>query len=534
MTQQVLQSIGSLTSTLKVWAPTAWQKGDYVVHLNAIWKANAAIPAGTPFVQGLGGRTWTRMVDGYDTQPLVQLPWSGTYFARVFASGSQIFRAGNLDARIGAYDLGGSVNGSYELPVQGGGPARWLKIGATTSNFYGLGDDGVLYIAGTDAVGQLGDGTGNSSRAYSAANTHPSLYGPGIQVIDFWQSASDSDPDSTDSNCIALVLDNGTYKTYGWGLNTNGQLGVGNTTNQFAPVEIVPLRNKRLIAADSWESITMVVTENGEVWGAGYNPHGTLGLGNDVTPVNTMSQAKETAGTVVTGAVDVKIAWRDGTGITAFVLKADGTVWSAGTGDGGILGDGNLTAHERAYFQPVLTFPGNVPLTNIVKIQPQYSTFIALSSEGHVYACGRNWDGNWGNGLGSDIQLGWATVIQTNMKDLWYTNASDGFVATFYLDNDDVLWGAGSNGDYQLGITGTGVGTFATKQRVALPPGEYPVQLNRLGAVTGADYLGTTCITNKNRIYAWGNAGTDLFPQMGVAIGRLPLLINDFYQPNQA
>jgi hypothetical protein len=534
MTQQVLESIGRLTSTLKVWSSVAWQKGDYVVHLNAIWKANATIPAGTPFATGLSGRTWTRMVDGYDAQPVAQLPWSGTCFARVFASGSQIFRAGAGATRIGAYNLDGFPSGSYELPVEGGGPSRWLKIGAGMSNFFGLGDDGVLYIAGADNFGQLGDGTGNSERGFARANTNQGLYGPGIQVVDFWQTEAQEDAGAGITNCVALVLDNGTYKTYGWGANTTGQLGVGNTTNQFAPVEIIELRGRRIIAASSWETITMVVTESGQVWGAGYNAYGQLGQGNAVTPVNTMSLAKQDAQTILSGAVDVKIAWRNGVGVTAFVLKADGTVWSCGTGDGGILGDGLTTAHQRNFFQPVLTFPGSVPLTGIVKIVPQYSTFIALNNEGHVYACGLNTDGSWGNGRGVGTEVGWATVIQTNMRDIWGTYAENGSVATFYLDNNDVLYGAGSNADYQLGITRDGVGVFTFRQRVALPPGEYPVQLVKLGSTTDQPYLGTTCLTNKNRIYAWGTPGTALFPQMGVALARLPLLINDFYQPNQA
>lgn len=534
MTQQVLQSIGNLTSTLKVWAPTAWEKNDYVVHLNAIWKANAAIPAGTPFAIGLSGRTWTRMIDGYDAQPVAQLPWSGTYFARLHASGNQIFRAGTINTRIGAFDLNSNISSSYELPVEGGGPARWLKIGATVSNFFGLGDDGVLYIAGGDGVGQLGDGTGNSGRGFARANTNPGLYGPGIQVVDFWSTEADTDPNANQNNCIALVLDNGTYKTYGWGYNTNGQLGVGNTTNQFSPVEIVPLRGKRIISASSWQTITMVVTDGGEVWGAGYNTHGQLGLGNAVTPVTTMSQAKETNTQVVTNAVDVKIAWRAGIGITAFVLKMDGTVWSSGTGDNGILGDGNIAAHQRNYFQPVLTYPGSVPLRNIVKIVPQYTTLIALSDEGRVYACGLNWDGNWGDGSTGQAQSGWAYVIQQNIKDVWTTNSYDGYLPTFFLDKNNVLWAAGANSDYQLGTATDGQSYIYTKQRVALPPGEYPVQLVRTGAVTDQPYLGTTCLTNKNRIYVWGNPGAVIFPQMGVSVARLPLLINDFYQPNQA
>jgi alpha-tubulin suppressor-like RCC1 family protein len=534
MTQQVLESIGKLTSTLKVWSSTAWQKGDFVVHLNAIWKANANIPAGTPFAMGLSGRTWTRMVDGYDTQPVIQLPWAGTIFSRVHAYGSQIFRAGgSITTRIGAFGLDSGVASSYELPVEDG-PARWLKIGATTSNFFGLGDDGVLYIAGGDSVGQLGDGPGNSERGFARANTNPALYGPGIQVVDFWSTEADTDANANQNNCIALVLDNGTYKTYGWGYNTNGQLGIGSTTNQSSPVEIVPLRGRRIIALSSWESLTMMVTDNGQVWGAGYNWHGTLGIGNEVSPISTISQAKESNTQVVTNAVDIKIAWRAGIGITAFVLKADGTVWAAGTGDSGILGDGNTAVHERNFFQPVLTYPGAVPLTGIVKIVPQYSTFMALSSEGRVYACGHNWDGNWGDGTSPSDNYPWARVVQSNMKDVWTTNAEDGNLASFFLDNNNILWAAGANSDYQLGTATSGTSVVSFRQRVALPPGEYPVQLVKTGAVTGAAYLGTTCLTNKNRLYIWGATGADLLPQMGMGLARLPVLINDFYQPNQA
>lgn len=534
MTQQVLESIGKMTSTLKVWSSTAWQKNDYVVHLNAIWKANASMPAGTPFAIGLSGRTWTRMIDGYDEQPVAQLPWAGTIFSRVHASGSQIFRAGSLNSRIGAFNLDTSVASSYELPVEGGGPARWLKIGATTSNFYGLGDDGLLYIAGGDLAGQIGDGPGDSGRGFARANTNPALYGTGIQVVDFWSTESDTNADANLNNCIALVLDNGVYKTYGWGFNTTGQLGIGNTTNQYSPVEILPLRYKKVISASSWESLIMVVTDGGEVWGAGYNPHGTLGLGNAVTPVNSLSQAKESVNQYVTNAVDVKIAWRAGIGITAFVLKADGTVWSAGTGNNGVLGDGDQSSHQRNYFQPVLTYPGSVPLTNIVKIVPQYSSFMALSNEGLVYACGHNWDASWGNGSSGDYRTGWAQIVQTNMKDVWTTNSEDGNLASFFLDNNNVLWAAGANTDYQLGITGAGTSVFSLKQRVALPPGEYPVQLVKTGAVTGAAFLGTTCLTNKNRIYIWGNTGAIVIPQLGMDSARLPVLVNDFYQPNQA
>jgi hypothetical protein len=160
---------------------------------------------------------------------------------------------------------------------------------------------------------------------------------------------------------------------------------------------------------------------------------------------------------------------------------------------------------------------------------------MALSSGGLVYACGYNWDASWGNGLSDGgYSTGWAEVVQKDIKDVWITNAEDGRLASFFLDNDNVLWASGANSDYQLGTATSGQLVVPTRARVALPPGEYPVQLVKTGAVTAAPFLGTTCLTNKNRIYVWGNTGADILPQMGMGLARLPVLINDFYQPNQA
>ena len=532
---QILGRSGNKRQRFTIWDITdAYQTGDMVALDNKVWAANGNIPANTPFKEGTTGKTWTLVVRGFNSPPEIKLPWAGSIFSRVFSYGNQIFRAGSgMTNRLnGGITNDTGIGSSLELPCAEP-PESWVKIGATVCNFYDLGSDGVLYVMGYDGYGQLGNGTPTSFQPFITPNTQSQLYGTGIQVLDFWPMQNDYAADSNRSNIIVCVDDNGTIKNYGFGSNSQGSLGIGNTTTQTTPVEIVPLRGKRIVSVSSYENIMMVVTEGGELWGAGYNPHGTLGLGNAVSPVQTMTQSKINATTTVSGAVDVKIAYRSGTGITSYVLLADGRVLACGTGNDGALGDGNAAAHQVTFFQPVLTFPGNVPLTGITKIGASYTTLMAFNgTTNQLYACGKNWSGVWGSGAADSAVATFAGIIQKNIKDFWLTMSHDGNLAAFYLDMDNILRAAGTNIDFQLGVITSGSGAIVTtSQRVPLPEGEYPVTVVTTGTVTGGAFLGHTCLTNKNRIFMWGYAFES--PLQDMAQIRWPLLVNDFYSPNQ-
>jgi hypothetical protein len=206
---------------------------------------------------------------------------------------------------------------------------------------------------------------------------------------------------------------------------------------------------------------------------------------------------------------------------------------ASGTGDGGALGDGNTAAHQSTFFQPVRTFPGNVPLTGITKIGAHYSTAMALNgTTNQLYAWGHNWDAVWGNGQGGNDREGFAGIKHRNIKDFWFTQSHDGNMAAFYLDTDNILRAAGANTDFQLGVLYNAQSpVVSVAQRVALPEGEWPVQLVKTGTITSAAFLGHTCLTNKNRIFIWGYSSDS--PLQGLAQMRWPILVNDFYSSNQ-
>ncbi|XP_069745812.1 RCC1 and BTB domain-containing protein 1-like isoform X2 [Narcine bancroftii] len=77
-------------------------------------------------------------------------------------------------------------------------------------------------------------------------------------------------------------------KVYSWGSNNCGQIGSASTINQATPRRIThSLENKKVINIACGQVFTMAVTDNGEVFGWGNNSNGQLGtgiIGNHLIP----------------------------------------------------------------------------------------------------------------------------------------------------------------------------------------------------------------------------------------------------------
>lgn len=538
MTKLITPS-GQQSQSLSLWSiSNDYTAGDLVATDNKLYVANNDIPANTPFTIGTTGTTWSLAFRGHNPQPKILLPYAGTVWGRLFAYGKTIFRAGAV-GRIGGEGLDQAPHGSYELPCITKSP-NWVKIGAAVSNFVGLGDDGVLYVYGENGYGALGDGTTTDCH-HIKPNTDPKIYGPGITVLDFWLTNKDSLPDTQCASVYVNVNDNGTLRTYAFGYSgANGVLGTGSTANTNAtPAECVALRGKRIVKADIVTSNVTMVTDTGEVWGAGYNPHGQLGLGNFTSAITTFQRAKLDAINFVTNAVDAQIAWREGAGVCQFILLGDGTVVASGYQNDGMLGDGVTGAVNRNYFKNVMSQAG--PLTGIVKIQANYHGLMALDSDGNVWWTGLNFDNVWGDGSAKDAANAnyVANLKHRNMKDIWFQTGPRYSLGVFYLNKNNVLYAAGYNVDSQLGVKYSATDTFVTRlEEVALPQGEYPVEMYHTGAVNNSNssFRGNLCLTNKGRIYAWGESAGDIYPlapdDSTYLQPRWPVQIADWYAPN--
>ena len=80
---------------------------------------------------------------------------------------------------------------------------------------------------------------------------------------------------------------------YGWGYNGYGQLGIGDTANRIKPTKS-NLQKIKQIAANEYSTIAL--TEDGEIYGAGYNTEGELGLGYNQEKVLKWGKVKDPNG----------------------------------------------------------------------------------------------------------------------------------------------------------------------------------------------------------------------------------------------
>jgi regulator of chromosome condensation len=128
--------------------------------------------------------------------------------------------------------------------------------------------EGKVYLWGSDYAGSLGKKAGEPTLK---ALTVRSIRNQTGIIIDIFTGKSHS----------FLVKQTPTKRTklLGWGLNNYGQLGNGTLNNTFIPIEIPEFRDIKIKDISGGEYHTLVLTEEGEVYGFGKNDQGELGLG---------------------------------------------------------------------------------------------------------------------------------------------------------------------------------------------------------------------------------------------------------------
>lgn len=252
---------------------------------------------------------------------------------------------------------------------------------------------------------------------------------------------------------------------YGCGRNAYGELGIGNTINPNAWTKSPTLSNMKDIALASNGSVgySMGINHDGELyvwgWGGGY----ALGNGstnNVLTPVKIITSAK------VIGIFPS--IWREGENYyqTSFILLEDKSLWGAGYN-----GQKNISqnhANNVTSFCKVL-LEDNTPLANIKKVSPSsvFGTSFALSESGKLYAWGY---GNYGFGDDSGRANNQRAKVRIeNVQDFWAVTDKQYTRCLVKLENGSFK-AFGLNSDRGCGIgSSTDCYSFAD---VIIPEGE--------------------------------------------------------------
>ena len=171
--------------------------------------------------------------------------------------------------------------------------------------------DGSLYSCGRNGSGQLGLSSTTDKTTFTKITTNVNN--------DVKQVACGK------TNVFILKNDGSVWAC---GYNTNSFLGVGYNDNRTSFTQVTTNVNNDVKQIACGEYHTLLLKNDGSVWGCGANTYGQLGLDNN-TNQKTFTKA-------TTNVSNVKQIYCGGS--HTFILKNDGSVWACGSNGSGGLG----------------------------------------------------------------------------------------------------------------------------------------------------------------------------------------------------
>jgi len=251
-----------------------------------------------------------------------------------------------------------------------------IGIAGGATHTIALKSDGTVWTWGSNASGQLGDGTTTSRKLAAQVKTATSTFLTGIIAIA-----------SGDNFCAALKSD-GTVWT--WGVNGSGQLGIGNTTTQKFAVQVKLSGGAALsgiINIACGATHALAVKNDNTAWSWGANTNGQLGNGSTTQATNPV-QVKINSTTFFTGASVVAA----GASHSA-ILKTDGSVYACGLNTSGQL---SINSNTQQLYPTQAVSSSGPALSGVVDLACGASHTLVTKNDGTVYGCGLNSSGQAG------------------------------------------------------------------------------------------------------------------------------------------
>lgn len=171
-------------------------------------------------------------------------------------------------------------------------------------------------------------------------------------------------------------------KLWSWGRNDYQQCGKPNPIRITQPTEVPHPQGKKFIAVAAGERHTIALDESRMIWAWGININGELGIGN--TTVQSTASPAPVAAFLKLGAVDDIAA-----GVAHSVALAGGQVYGWGSNYYSQIGFQPQSLADYRIYAP-RRIEG---LRNIIAISAGDYHTLALDNEGYVWAWGRNANG---------------------------------------------------------------------------------------------------------------------------------------------
>jgi alpha-tubulin suppressor-like RCC1 family protein len=358
-----------------------------------------------------------------------------------------------------------------------------VEIGGNSS--YVLNSAGKLYLFGTNGWGLLGNGS--TAAAYTP--TEPSY--SGVLAGKTIKAAAIGPNVVNHYSTVVIASDN---LVYNWGSNQSGSLGITGTTAQSSPVAVNTsgvLAGKTILKIATVGYNTCVIASDNKVYCWGRNLEGNLGSGttggqSDI-PVATSSSSPMFSKT----ATDL---YMGGSSVSFSCAKtSDGVVYCWGDNTyGQLCSTGSIINTPTAVNQT-----GALAGKTIIGITLSGASSFFHTSDGKLYACGRNNTGQLGINSITDVSV--ATEVSTaNFTGRTISKFSFGNNAGIIVTSDNYVYSWGNNAQGRTGL-GLSSGNTLIPTKVVLP-GDITAK-----AVSSSTY-NQYALGVDNKVYSWGAA----------------------------
>ena len=267
---------------------------------------------------------------------------------------------------------------------------------------------------------------------------------------------------------------------YSWGYNAAGQLGNGNSTDQYTPVKVAfPVGVTRWIAAAAGASHGLAIGGDGNLYAWGSNAYGQLGNSSNVsspTPITFTKPAGVTSWSAVAAGDYHSLA-----------IGSDGNLYTWGENNFGQLGIGNTTNQNSPQ---KVSLPAGVTSWTAVAAGTYYS--LAIGNDGNIYAWGNNNVGQLGDSSTTNSANPVMVTKPAGVTGWTAVAASD--LLSLAIANDGNLYSWGATVQSSLGTLNTVIPVVVSK----------PAGVSGWTAVAAGAAGQNFAIGDDGNLYAWG------------------------------
>ena len=375
----------------------------------------------------------------------------------------------------GSGSNGGLGTGSYTSILQTSpiqiGNSSWSAVYANYGQVMAIRADGALFAWGTGGNGLLGPNAGGPNELGNNYTVNSPVQVPSSATVapnNSWKAVSVS------TSWAMAIASDGTL--WGWGLNSNGQLGLSSTVTR--PILFQAGTSSWTMVSVGGPTINMAagITIDGGLWTWGAGNNGPIGDGTTVskstpTKIGTSSWSLVSAGDGYVAAIDILgrlFTWglntsgqlgsltvvnrsspvQIGTGISFTTVSAGtssvgaidstGLLYFWGSGGSGQLGDGTTITKSS----PVQI--GTSLWTAVAAPRQNATTSAAIRTNGALFA----WGGNATGTIGDGTTINKSSPVQIGASSWTAVNIAGNFGNTYAIDINGrfFVWGNGTGG----------------------------------------------------------------------------------------